>query len=66
MAIAWDEPTLTDADFIQDFKGADRSSESFTFKENIANQTNNNGTKNVKIMASLIYLSNFGELLKCP
>ena len=57
-----DEPALTDTSALHNFPC---NSVSFKFKQNTTGKTRNNGTKDVKIMVSLKYLSNFGELLKC-
>ena len=38
----------------------------FKIKQNIAGQTGGNGTKNVKIMVPLKYLSNFWGTLEMP
>ena len=60
-----DEPTLTDAGAIKHFHVGNNDSVSFKFKQKITVVTGANGTKNIEIMVSLKYLSNFGELLKC-
>ena len=41
-------------------------SDSFTFKEKITGQTENNRTKDVKMMVSLKYFSNFWKTLEMP
>ena len=50
---------------ITDFNEANATTDTFSVKEKLTAQTGNNGTKNVEIMVSLKYLSNFRELLKC-
>ena len=44
----------------------DNLTDSFKFKAKITGQTGNNGTKDVEIMVSLKYLSNFGRTLEMP
>ena len=51
-----DKPTLTHAGSIEDFTGANGSSKSFKFKEQITDQTGDNGRNIVKIMMSLKYI----------
>ena len=42
------------------------ATDSFTFKAKITGQTGNNGTKDVEIMVTLKYLSNFWRTLEMP
>ena len=42
-----DEPSLTAANTIEDFTGADHYSKSFKFKQKITGQTSANGTRDV-------------------
>ena len=53
-----EEPALTDAGALDNFPS---NSDSFKYKQKITGSTENNGTKAVKIMVPLIYLSNFYE-----
>ena len=60
-----DEPLLDNGDFpIADFPANNNDSASFKCKTKIAGRTGNNDTKNVKIRASLEYLSNFQRTLE--
>ena len=58
-----DEPTLTDPGAIDNFPG---NSASFKFKQKLIGKTGNNGTKDVKTMVPLKYLSNFWRILEMP
>ena len=62
-----DEPFSDYNDVIVDFLADNNNSSApFKFKTKIAGRIGNNGTKDVKIMVPLKYLSNFiRELLKC-
>ena len=51
-----DQPALTDAGALDNFPG---NNTSLKFKQKITCKTGNNGTKDVKIMVPLKYLSNF-------
>ena len=51
-----DRPDLTDTGTLASFPG---NSASFKFTQKITDSTGDCGTKNVKIMVSLKYLSNF-------
>ena len=53
-----DEPTFTNADVVANFSDTNNSA-SFKFKQKITSKTADGGTKNVEIMSSLKYLSNF-------
>ena len=57
-----DEPALNNAGVLVNFPG---NSASFKFKQKITGWTGDNGTKAVKIMVPLKYLSNFWRNLKC-
>ena len=48
------------------FNAENATTDSFKIKEKITGQTVNNGTKNVKVMVSLKYLSNFWRTLEMP
>ena len=54
-----DEPAIYTNGNIIDFPANYNNSNSFKFKQRITGQTGNSGTKDVEIMVSLIYLSNF-------
>ena len=55
----WDEPALTDAGAVANFHTANNCA-SFKFKQKkITGEMDPNGRKNVEIMVSLKYLSNF-------
>ena len=56
-----DGPALTDVDGLDNFPG---NSPSFKFKQKITGSIGDNGTKNVKIISPLTYLSNFWRTLK--
>ena len=58
-----DGPALTNAGALADFPG---DIVSFKYKHKITGSTRNNGTKNVKIIAPLKYLSNFWGTLEMP
>ena len=53
-----DIPAVNNNGDIVEFNGAN-ATDSFNFKAKITAQTGDNGTKEVKIMVSLKYLSNF-------
>ena len=59
-----DEPFLEDNGAIVEFSTDDSNSTSFKLKTKIAVSTENDGTKNVKIMVPLKYLSTFRGTLK--
>ena len=61
-----DEPALDKHNNIIDFPANNNNSISFKFKQQITEQTGNYGTKNVEIMVSLKYLSNFWRTLEIP
>ena len=54
-----DEPALDDDGTITDLTEYNADTNFFEVKQEITAQMDNNGTKNVKIMVSLNYLSNF-------
>ena len=54
-----DEPFLNDNGAIVEFDANDNNSVLFKFKINISSRSGHDGTKNVKIMVPLKYLSNF-------
>ena len=58
-----EERTITDVGAIADFSAADNSA-SFKFKQKITGATDNDDTKNVEIIVSLKYLSNFWRTLE--
>ena len=58
-----EERAMTDVGAIADFSAADNSA-SFKFKQKITGATDNHGTKNVEIIVSLKYLSNFWRTLE--
>ena len=58
-----DEPALTYASALANFPG---DSASFKYKQKITVSTGDDGTKNVEIMVSLKYLSNFWRTLEMP
>ena len=60
-----DEPTFTNADVVANFSDTNNSA-SFKFKQKITSKTADGGTKNVEIMSSLKYLSNFWRILEMP
>ena len=60
-----DIPALNANDEITEFTGGN-TTDSFNFKEKITGQTGDDGTKNVEIMVSLKYLSNFWRTLEMP
>ena len=59
-----DETSLNNADAVVDFTGVNHNSKSFKYKQKITCVTDANGTKNVEIMVTLKYLSNFWRTLK--
>ena len=61
-----DEPTLDCSSKIIDFTVDCNNSISFKFKEKVAGQTGNSGTKNVETMVLLKYLGNFWRILEIP
>ena len=61
-----DEPALDNNGNIIDFPDDNNNSSSFKFKQKIARQTGNDGTKDVGIMVPLKYLSNFWRAVKMP
>ena len=54
-----DEPALNANGEVIDFPSNNNNSVSFKFKQQITGQTGNGGTKDVKMMVPLKYLSNF-------
>ena len=58
-----DEPALTNAGALDSFPG---NSASFKFKQKITGSTENDGTKAVKIMVPLKYLSNIWRTSEIP
>ena len=60
-----DIPVITDNNAIVNFTN-NNLTDSFNFKVKMAGQTGDNGTKNVQIMVSLKYLSNFWRTLEMP
>ena len=60
-----DIPARNDNDEITEFT-AGNTTDSFKFKAKITGQTGNDGTKDVEIMVSLEYLSNFWRTLEMP
>ena len=61
-----DESALNDNGNITDFPTNDNKSISFNFKQQITGQTGSGDTKDVEIMVSLKYLSNFWRMLEMP
>ena len=61
-----DEPYLDVNGAIADFPANNNSSTSFKFKTKTTGRIENDGTKNVKIMVPLKYLSNFWRTLETP
>ena len=59
-----DEPALGNNGNIIDFPDDDNNSASFKFKQKIAGQTGNGGTKYVEVMVPLKYLSQFCRTLE--
>ena len=51
---------------ITDFTEANPSTNSFSLKEKLTCQADNNGTENVEIMVPIKYLSNFWMTLEIP
>ena len=60
-----DEPDLTDAGTIAGFSAADNSV-SFKFKQKTTGKAAANGRKDIEIIVSLKYLSNFWRTLEMP
>ena len=58
--------SLNANDAIANFPADDNNSVSFTFKTKIADRTENDGTKDVKIMAQQKYLTNFRTTYEMP
>ena len=61
-----DETALANNGNITDFPANNNNSASFKFKQQITGQRGNSGTKDVKIMVPLKYLSNFWRTLEMP
>ena len=61
-----DEPALDANDNIIDFPANINSCASFKFKQETTGQTGNGGTKDIKIMVPLKYLSNSWRTLEMP
>ena len=61
-----DEPVINNDGAIVDFNVANATTDSFKIKEKITGKTGNGGTKKVKIIAPLDYLSNFWRTLEMP
>ena len=61
-----DETALNDNNATIDFPADNNKNISFKFKQKTTGKTNNNGIKDVKIMVSLKYLSNFCRMLEIP
>ena len=59
-----DKPASNANGDIVNFKTANATTNSFTIKENITEQTGNNGRKDVEIMVQLKYISNFWRTLE--
>ena len=59
-----DEPAIDNNGDILDFPVDNNNSNSFKFKQQITGKTEKGGTKNVKIMVPLKYLSNFWRTLE--
>ena len=60
-----DKPFSDANDTIADFPADNSNSASFKFKTKIVSRTENDGTKNVKIMVPFTFWVIFGELVKC-
>ena len=60
-----DRPAVNNNNAIVDFPNKNLNN-SFNFKVKMTRQTEGNGTKNVEIMVSLKYLSNFWRTLEMP
>ena len=60
----WHEPALDKNDNITDFPANGNNSILFEFKQHIAGQTRNGGTKDVEIILPLKYLSSFWRILE--
>ena len=61
-----DEGTKDANDSVIDFPADNNNSDSFKFRQQITGKTRNGGTKNVEIMVTLKYLSNFWRTLEMP
>ena len=61
-----DEPFLDTNGTIADFPTDNNKNASFKFQRKIAGRIENDGTKNVKIMVPLKYLSSFWRTLEMP
>ena len=61
-----DKPALTDAGGVVNSSDANNNSASFKFKQKITDKTAAGGTKNVEIMVTLKYLSNFWRTHQMP
>ena len=61
-----DEPFLDANATIADSSADNTNSASFKFKTKIASTTQNDGTKNLRIMVPLKYLSSFWRTLEMP
>ena len=61
-----DEPALDNKNNIIDFPANSNNIISFKLKQQITGQTENRGTKNVKIIVPLKYLSNFRRTIEMP
>ena len=60
------QPFSDDNSAIVDFPADDNNSTLFKFKAKIASRTGNDGTKNVKIMVLLKFLSNLWRTIETP
>ena len=58
------EPALDNNNYITDFPNDNNNSISFKFKQQITGQTGNSGTKDVEVLVSFKYLSNFWPTLE--
>ena len=61
-----DEPALYNNNSIIDFLANSDNIISFKLEQQITGQTENRGTKNVKIIVPLKYLSNFRRTIEMP
>ena len=61
-----DLPAVNDDDAITNFTEANATTDSFSVKEKLTDQTGNNGTKNIEIMVPLNYQSSFWRTLEMP
>ena len=64
MAINRDVPAVNGNSAIVDFTENNATTKSFNHKVKLTGQTSNDGTKNVKIIVRLKYLSNFWRTLE--